>query len=58
MSIKVGVIGVGYLGQYHAEKYMALSGAELVGVMDINPKRAETIAKRCKCEAFPKLESL
>lgn len=58
MSIKVGVIGVGYLGQYHAEKYMALSGAELVGVMDINPKRAETIAKRCKCEAVPKLESL
>ena len=58
MSIKVGVIGVGYLGQYHAEKYMALSGAELVGVMDINPKRAETIAKRCKCEAFPKLEFL
>ncbi len=58
MSIKVGVIGVGYLGQYHAEKYMALSGAELVGVMDINPKSAETVAKSCKCEAFAKLESL
>jgi len=58
MSIKVGVIGVGYLGQYHAEKYMALSGAELVGVMDINPKRAETIAKRCKCEAFTELKPL
>ena len=56
MSIKVGVIGVGYLGQYHAEKYMALSGAELVGVMDINPKSAETVAKSCKCEAFAELK--
>jgi len=52
MAIKVGVIGVGYLGQYHTEKYAHLPEAELVGVMDINPVRAKEVAERFQCEAF------
>lgn len=55
MPIKVGVVGVGYLGQYHAEKYAQLPEAELVGVMDINPARAQEIAGRFHCEAFSEL---
>ncbi|MDL1970611.1 MAG: Gfo/Idh/MocA family oxidoreductase [Candidatus Desulfofervidaceae bacterium] len=58
MAIKVGVIGVGYLGQYHAEKYAHLPEAELVGVMDINLTRAKEVAGRFHCEAFSELPPL
>ena len=43
-KIKVGVVGVGYLGQFHAEKYANMEGVELVGVVDIDPPRAKEIA--------------
>ncbi len=39
--LKVGVIGVGHLGEYHVQKYKAIPNAELVGVVDTNPERAE-----------------
>jgi len=45
-KIKVGVVGVGYLGQFHAEKYAKMEDAELVGVVDINVTRAKEVAKR------------
>jgi predicted dehydrogenase len=43
--IPVAVIGSGYLGRFHAQKYANLPEAELVGVVDINPSRAEEVAK-------------
>ena len=42
--IRTAVIGVGYLGGYHAEKYAALPHAELVAVCDIDPKRCHSKA--------------
>lgn len=45
-KIRVGVIGVGYLGQFHAEKYAKMEDVELVGVVDIDRARAREIAKR------------
>jgi len=42
----VGVLGVGYFGQFHAEKYAQIEGVELVGVVDVDPSRARAIAKR------------
>jgi predicted dehydrogenase len=51
-KIRVGVVGVGYLGQFHAEKYAHMEGAELVGVVDIDPSRAKEIAKRCRTQPF------
>jgi len=33
-KIKAAVIGVGYLGRFHAQKYAALPGCELVAVVD------------------------
>ena len=43
--IKVGVIGVGYLGRFHAEKYAALTETELVGVADLNRDQALKVAQ-------------
>ncbi len=50
--VKLGVVGVGYLGQYHAEKYAKFDGVELVGVVDIIPSRAEEVARRCSTKAY------
>jgi predicted dehydrogenase len=50
--IKVGVIGVGYLGRYHAEKYIELPEAELIGVVDINPEAVQEVSKRFCVPAF------
>ncbi len=44
-TIPVGVIGTGYLGRFHAQKYANLPQVELVGVVDVDPKRAEEVAR-------------
>ena len=33
-NLRAGVIGVGYLGRFHAQKYAALPDVDLVGVAD------------------------
>ncbi len=45
-TVNVGVVGVGYLGTYHAEKYASMPHVELVGVADIDVARAREIAAR------------
>ena len=32
----MAVVGVGYLGKFHAEKYAASAKAELIGVVDVD----------------------
>lgn len=48
----MAVVGVGYLGQFHAEKYAQIEEAELVGVVDIDVSRAREIAKRYRTQPF------
>ncbi len=43
-KIRVGVVGVGALGQHHARVYSSLPDTVLVGVVDTFPGRAEQIA--------------
>ncbi|HQR51662.1 MAG TPA: Gfo/Idh/MocA family oxidoreductase [Burkholderiales bacterium] len=43
-KLRAAVIGVGYLGHFHAQKYALLEEAELAGVVDADPERARTIA--------------
>jgi len=56
--IKVGVIGVGYLGNFHARKYAAMQDVELIGVADTNPDRAREIAGQCSTRAFTDYRTL
>lgn len=44
-KVKVGVVGVGYLGRYHAMKYDQLPSADLVGVVDVDRQVVERVAK-------------
>ena len=40
---RLAVIGVGYLGKFHAEKYAVVAKAQLVAVVDIDAERAREI---------------
>jgi predicted dehydrogenase len=51
-KIKVGVVGVGYFGQFHAEKYAKIEDVALVGVVDADASRAKEIAKRYRTQPF------
>ncbi len=50
--LRVGVVGVGYLGRFHAEKYAALPEARLVGVADLVWERSRQVAQALGVEAF------
>ena len=50
--IKAGVIGVGYLGRFHAQKYAAMEGVHLVGVADIDQEKARGVAEECGCRPY------
>jgi predicted dehydrogenase len=52
LSVKVGVIGVGYLGQHHARIYSEIEEADLVAVVDIDKQKADKFAKQYKCEPY------
>lgn len=49
--LRVGVVGVGYLGRFHARIYARLPGVKLVGVADINPETARDVAAQHGCLA-------
>ena len=50
--IKVGVVGVGHLGQHHTQKFKNIEDAELVGIYDINEQRAKEISKQLNTVSF------
>jgi predicted dehydrogenase len=43
-KLRVAVIGVGYLGRFHAQKYAAIAGCELVAVVDERTDVGQAIA--------------
>jgi predicted dehydrogenase len=51
-KLHVGVVGVGYLGSFHAEKYARMDDVELVGVVDVDKSQAEKIAGRFNTKAY------
>jgi predicted dehydrogenase len=51
-KVRVGVIGVGYLGNFHAEKYRRMDNVELIGVFDTNQDRAKEVSARFGTRAF------
>lgn len=57
-KLRAAVIGVGYLGQFHAEKYAGLPNVQLVGVVDQDRARAGQIAAKLNAHAFETPASL
>src|SRR5688500_6512142 len=57
-KLKAGVIGVGSLGRYHAQKYAAMQGVELYGVADLDLARAQGVAAELSCHAMSDFRAL
>jgi predicted dehydrogenase len=57
-TVKVGVIGVGHLGQLHAKMYDRIDTAAFVGIYDIDEKKARETAARYNITAFTSTEEL
>ena len=57
-KLRVGVVGVGYLGKFHARIYSTLPDVELVGVVDANTDTAHKIAAEYRTTAFARPEDL
>ncbi|MDF1591704.1 MAG: Gfo/Idh/MocA family oxidoreductase [Desulfobacterales bacterium] len=51
-KLRVAVIGTGYLGKFHAEKYAKMDDVDLVGVVDINKAQAEEVARKVNTKAY------
>lgn len=51
-TLRTAVIGVGYLGNFHAQKYALLPQVELVGVADNDSKRGGEIAQALNTQFF------
>ena len=56
--LRAGVIGVGHLGRFHAQKYAAIDGVELAGVYDLSADRAKVVADECKTKSFASISEL
>ena len=50
--LRTAVIGVGYLGRFHAQKYAQLAGSKLVGVVDANSDARTKVAAELSTQAF------
>lgn len=50
-KIRTAVIGVGYLGRFHAQKYAQLEDSELVAVADADKQARERVAEEVSCRA-------
>jgi len=57
-KLKAAVVGVGYLGRFHAQKYKAHPQVELVGVYDLNKEQAHKVADELQVTCFNQLEDI
>lgn len=57
-KLKCAVVGVGYLGKFHAQKYTSLSDCELVAVVDVNAEAANGIAESYGAKAYTDYEQI
>jgi predicted dehydrogenase len=55
---RVAVVGTGEFGRNHARVYREIQDAELVGIFDKDPQRAESAAKEFRTHAFASLDDL
>lgn len=49
-SLRTAVIGVGYLGKFHAQKFAEIPGSELVAVVDVDEHVRESVAANLDVE--------
>lgn len=56
--MKIGVIGVGHLGQHHVKHLAAMPGIDFQGVYDTNATQADAIARRFGVRVMSSMEEV
>jgi predicted dehydrogenase len=56
--VKIGVVGVGYLGSIHARIYARLPGAALIGVNDVDSDAGKQVSAECGCSFYSNVDQL
>jgi predicted dehydrogenase len=57
-KLRIGVVGVGHIGSNHARIYAEMPSIEFAGIYDVDPARANNIAKKNKTPVAKSLEEL
>ena len=57
-EIRTAVIGVGYLGRFHAQKYSELKNSKLLAVVDKEFESAQKVAAEVACDACTEYHEL
>ena len=57
-KVKIAVIGIGYLGEFHAQKYKANKNADLIGIIDTNKQRSEEISNKIGVKSYNDYKSI
>ncbi|NLD49474.1 MAG: Gfo/Idh/MocA family oxidoreductase [Clostridiaceae bacterium] len=57
-QVNVGVIGVGWFGEKHAQVYNNLSGSNLIGVFDTNTETKNRVASALGVQSFSTINDL
>ena len=58
MSVRVGVVGTGYLGRLHARVLTEIAGAEVAGFVEMNDAVAQEVAESLKIKRYPSVAAL
>jgi len=56
--MKVGVVGLGWMGRVHLRNYTEMADVEVVGVVDVDPKAREEITAQFGVKAYATLDEL
>lgn len=58
-SVRVGIIGAGYIADFHAHAIQSTDGVELVGVADVNIRNSQSLAARWRgASPYPTAETM
>ena len=57
-NIRVGVVGVGVMGERHCRVYSTLRGVDLIGITDLNAERGKTVADTYETRFFDSYQQL
>ena len=57
-TIKIGVIGVGYLGEFHTQQLQTIPEVDVVGISDVNSDRATIISEKYNVNFYQDVQEL
>jgi predicted dehydrogenase len=57
-ALRTAVVGVGYLGRFHAQKYAQSANCQLIAVVDANAEAARRVAAELSVEACTQIDEV